>query len=43
MLTTDTVGGVWQYTIQLARALAQFNVGVTIISVGDAPNPDQRR
>jgi glycogen synthase len=42
MLTSDTVGGVWQYTIQLARALARFDVDITIVSVGRVPNPDQR-
>ena len=42
MLTTDTVGGVWQYTMQLARALARFDIGVTIVSVGRAPSLEQR-
>ncbi len=42
MLTTDTVGGVWQYTMQLARALARFDIGITIVSVGHAPSAEQR-
>lgn len=42
MLTTDTVGGVWQYTMQLARALARFDIGVTIVSVGRTPSAEQR-
>ncbi len=42
MITTDTIGGVWQYTMQLARALARYNIAATIISIGRAPSLEQR-
>lgn len=41
MLTTDTVGGVWQYTMQLARGLAKYGVEITLVSVGRAPSYSQ--
>jgi glycosyltransferase involved in cell wall biosynthesis len=40
-MTADTVGGVWQYAIDLARGLAQHDVRTTLAVLG--PKPDQRQ
>ncbi len=34
LMTTDTVGGVWGYAVQLARAVAPAGVAVTLAAVG---------
>jgi glycosyltransferase involved in cell wall biosynthesis len=42
LLTTDAVGGVWSYSIDLARALSQAEDMVVILAVlGPEPTPDQ--
>lgn len=43
LLTTDTVGGVWTYAVDLARALRAHGVEVALATMGAAPRPDQRR
>lgn len=43
LLTTDAVGGVWRYTIDLARGLQRRGVPARIAVVGPAPDADQRR
>ena len=40
-MTTDTVGGVWGYAVQLARAVAPAGVTVTLAAIGRASD-DQR-
>ena len=40
-MTTDTVGGVWTYALELADALAERDVEVTLAVQGD-PTPGQR-
>jgi glycogen synthase len=42
LLTTDTVGGVWTYALELSRALAQHNVRVALAMMGGAPSAWQR-
>lgn len=42
LLTTDTVGGVWQYTLDLAGALAAQGVETVLAQLGPAPNASQR-
>lgn len=42
LMTTDTVGGVWTYALELAAALGTRGVAVTLAALG-APRPDQRR
>lgn len=42
LLTTDTVGGVWTYTMELATALGQEGVDVIVASLGDVPSGQQR-
>jgi hypothetical protein len=38
LLTTDAVGGVWQYTIDLSRALQAATVEPIVAHLGPAPN-----
>lgn len=42
MLTTDAVGGVWQYSLDLARGLAPFGWRVTLAAMGPDLSDDQR-
>ena len=42
LLTADTVGGVWQYAVDLAAALPALNVAPTIATIGPAPSAAQR-
>ena len=42
LMTTDTVGGVWGYAVELARSLAPAGVTVTLAAIGTT-SPDQRR
>ena len=42
LLTTDAVGGVWTYSLDLARTLADSADAVVLLAVlGPAPGPDQ--
>src|SRR2546423_13240587 len=41
LMTADAVGGVWGYTLELARALAAHGVDTTVATMGPAPTPDQ--
>lgn len=43
LLTTDAVGGVWTYTLSLARALADSGVEIALACLGPAPSAAQRR
>jgi glycogen(starch) synthase len=43
LMTTDTVGGVWHYALELARGLGNFDVDVALATMGPRPTPDQRR
>jgi glycogen synthase len=42
LLTTDTAGGVWTYTMELARALQDEGVATVVATLGPAPSEDQR-
>src|SRR3954470_12507098 len=41
LMTADTVGGVWTYAIALIRALANFDVHVTLAVLGPPPSRAQ--
>jgi glycosyltransferase involved in cell wall biosynthesis len=41
-MTADAVGGVWQYAIDLSRALGPLGWDVTLATLGPAPDRDQR-
>ena len=43
MLTTDAVGGVWRYSVELAGQFSQRGIGVLFVVMGPAPNGAQRR
>lgn len=42
LMTADAVGGVWTYTVELARALAQGHIDVAIATMGPRPSAAQR-
>ncbi|QIK78576.1 glycosyltransferase family 4 protein [Sphingomonas piscis] len=42
LLVTDTVGGVWVYSLELARALVPYDVEVTLAVIGPPASPTQR-
>lgn len=42
-MTTDAIGGVWTYALDLSRALRSFGVEVTLASMGGPLNDAQRR
>lgn len=42
LLTTDAVGGVWEYTAELAHGLSGAGVEVVVACLGPAPTADQR-
>lgn len=42
LLTTDAVGGVWQYTTDLAQALSGRGVECVVAVIGPSPSADQR-
>jgi glycosyltransferase involved in cell wall biosynthesis len=42
LMTADTVGGVWTYSMDLARALQPHGVQIDLATMGAAPTPQQR-
>lgn len=42
LMTTDTVGGVWHYALELCRGLREYDVEVVLATMGPRPSPDQR-
>jgi glycosyltransferase involved in cell wall biosynthesis len=42
-MTADTVGGVWAYALDLARALAAMGIEITLATLGREPTVRQRR
>ena len=43
LMTTDTVGGVWQFTIEMARQLARRGDRVLLAAMGREPDAAQRQ
>lgn len=43
MLVTDAVGGVWTYSLDLARALREWDVDTFLAVIGPRPTAEQRR
>jgi glycogen synthase len=41
LMTTDTVGGVWDYSLQLAAGLSTRGTAVTLAAMGPLPTADQ--
>ncbi|HET6725363.1 MAG TPA: glycosyltransferase family 4 protein [Gammaproteobacteria bacterium] len=42
LMTADTVGGIWQYALELARGLSEHGVNVALATLGEQPNAEQR-
>jgi hypothetical protein len=42
LMTTDAVGGVWRYSLDLCRELSRFGVRTTLVCLGPAPHAEQR-
>ena len=42
LMTGDTVGGVWQYSLELSRALIERGHQVLLATMGGLPSPQQR-
>jgi glycosyltransferase involved in cell wall biosynthesis len=42
LMTTDAVGGVWTYSLELAHGLSEAGVEVMLVVVGPAPSEAQR-
>ncbi|MGE5411836.1 MAG: glycosyltransferase family 4 protein [Clostridiales bacterium] len=42
LMTTDTIGGVWTYSLELARALEPLNIEVVLASMGTLPDNEQK-
>jgi glycogen synthase len=43
LMTADTVGGVWTYAMELIRALAGYDIEVTLATMGRRLDPQQQR
>ncbi|SEQ91532.1 Glycosyltransferase involved in cell wall bisynthesis [Faunimonas pinastri] len=43
LMTTDSVGGVWTYSLDLCRELSRRNIDVTLVVMGGKPNREQMR
>lgn len=43
LMTTDTVGGVWTYALELAAGLGRMGLEVHLATLGDPPSPAQRK
>ncbi|MFW5967902.1 MAG: glycosyltransferase family 4 protein [Persicimonas sp.] len=43
LMSTDTVGGVWTYTLELAGRLCERGMWVDLAAMGREPSPEQRR
>jgi glycogen synthase len=41
LMTADTVGGVWNYSLQLSAALARYGVEVSLATMGKPLSPNQ--
>ncbi|NJL95480.1 MAG: glycosyltransferase family 4 protein [Anaerolineae bacterium] len=43
LMTTDTIGGVWTYSLELARALPPAGITINLATMGAPLRPEQRR
>ena len=42
LITADAVGGVWQYSVELAGGLAQLGIETVLVVMGPSPSEAQR-
>lgn len=43
LMTTDTVGGVWVYSLELCKALKAYDVQIHLVAMGSWPSPAQQQ
>lgn len=43
LMTTDTVGGVWSYTVELVSELDRRGIETCLVTMGPFPSPEQRK
>ncbi len=43
LMTTDTVGGVWSYTVELVSELDKRGIEICLATMGPFPSPEQRK
>jgi glycosyltransferase involved in cell wall biosynthesis len=43
LVTADAVGGVWQYSVDLARGLSALHIETVLVVLGPSPSPAQMR
>src|SRR4051794_26160233 len=43
LMTTDAIGGVWQYSLDLASGLADREIETVLVVLGPNPSPGQIR
>lgn len=43
LMTTDTVGGVWVYSLELCKALQKFEIQVHLLAMGHWPSEEQEK
>ncbi|MDT5140680.1 MAG: hypothetical protein QOD58_4942 [Mycobacterium sp.] len=43
LITTDTIGGVWTFSIELARELLDRGCAIALVSFGRKPSATQQR
>jgi glycosyltransferase involved in cell wall biosynthesis len=43
LVTADAVGGVWQYSLDLARGLSRLGIATVLAVMGPSPSPEQRQ
>jgi glycogen synthase len=43
LLTTDTIGGVWTYALELTRTLGEHDVQVALATMGAPLSREQRK
>ncbi len=43
LMTTDTLGGVWTYSLDLCRELSAYGISVALASMGEYPSEVQRK
>jgi glycogen synthase len=41
LMTSDTLGGVWTYSIELARELTRAGIHVSLATMGNPLRPEQ--
>lgn len=43
LMTTDTVGGIWNYSVELCKGLKEYHVTIHLVAMGAWPSKEQRK